>query len=495
MPRLRALAIVLAALSVLFTLAVILAMYGVLELPAEPHGAFAFGVLAVAFAASLAMAMITRSHWPASRIANIGIAFQFLGALCIALLEESARASASLSVVCVWILSFTLVPQRPVRAVVAAFGAASASLVAYGIDGALGLRDASLSMVVLCSVLAGNVVCATIAVFTNQVMYRLGREAADAKHLGSYVIVEKLGHGGMGEVWRAEPRTLIRPAAIKLIRPESMAGLPPHEVDALRARFEREVQATAQLTSPHTVAVYDFGSTDDGRLYYVMELLHGLDVETIVERHGPLPAERVVHMLRQACASLSEAHAAGLVHRDVKPANLYVCRIGGEVDFVKVLDFGLARNVSSAIRFTHDGAVSGTPAYLAPETAAHNTPDARCDIYALGCVAYWMLTGKLVFEAETGAAMAAAHMRDPVTPPSARTELPIPPELDELVLACLAKDPNARPQTMAELRRLLERIALRMPWSQDRALAWWTLHAPDVLRSAPRARGSVAHAA
>jgi len=321
---------------------------------------------------------------------------------------------------------------------------------------------------------------AQVSVFITKVMHGLGRQVEQARRLGAYELVEELGHGGMGEVWRAEHHSLIRPAAVKLLRRDLTARLPPGEREALNIRFQREVQATAMLSSPHTVAIFDFGHTHDGTLYYVMELLHGLDLETLVEKHGPVPAERVVYLLSQACDSLAEAHRRNLIHRDVKPANIYLCAVGLEVDFVKILDFGLVRNLRADVRLTNEGSVSGTPAYLAPESAAHNQFDARGDIYALGCVAYYMLTGKLVFEAETSAAMMAAHIRDKPTPPSENSELPIPPELDAIVLACLAKKPEDRPQTAEDLQERLDALVFATPWNQHRARAWWSTHVPDL---------------
>lgn len=474
-PRLRSVAIVLAALAVLFAIATTLRLVNGRFAPA--HDALPYLVIGFAFLMSSAMAAVTYLPWPATLITRIGLAFQIAGAFCIALIEEQGlRSAGSPSIVGLWILSFPLIPQTPRRAFGAAFGAAAATPLALLVSVAFGLADAQTSEQVA-AVTGSNVVHALLAIFTNRVIYNLGREVADAKQLGAYRLVEKLGHGGMGEVWRAEHRALARPAAIKLMRPEMLHGLPARE-NSVVARFEREVQATARLTSPHTVAVYDFGATDDGRLYYVMELLHGLDAETVVTNFGPLPAERVIYLLRQVCESLGEAHAAGLVHRDIKPANLYLCTIGRLHDFVKVLDFGLAHDATSNVRLTADGSVPGTPAFLAPEIAAHNTADARSDIYALGCVAYFLLTGRPVFDEDSAVAMMAAHLRDAAPPPSSRTELPIPRELEDLVLACLAKDPDARPRSMDEVRRLLDAIALDHRWNQDRAAAWWQTHAP-----------------
>ncbi|MFL5493083.1 MAG: serine/threonine-protein kinase [Gemmatimonadales bacterium] len=326
-----------------------------------------------------------------------------------------------------------------------------------------------------------------------RVVYGLGREVAAARELGSYRLEEKLGQGGMGEVWRARHRMLARPAAIKLIRPslarEGQAGAS----DEARQRFEREAQAIARLRSPHTVNLFDFGVADDGAFYYAMELLDGLDADTLVQRFGPVPAERAVHLLRQICHSLSEADSCGLVHRDIKPANIFVCRYGEDHDFVKVLDFGLVKALGDLTEagagLTRETFVNGTPAFIAPEQALGASDlDGRVDIYATGCVAYWLLTGQLVFTAETPMGLVLHHAHTAPTPPSSRVPLPIPESLDRLVLACLAKDPADRPQSAKELLRRLDEIELDCPWTEDRAHDWWDAHqftpAPAPVRSA-----------
>jgi serine/threonine protein kinase len=305
----------------------------------------------------------------------------------------------------------------------------------------------------------------------------------DSVRIGSYQLIEQLGSGGMGEVWLARHQLLARPAAIKLIRQAVAGG--GEESRALRQRFEREAHATAELQSPHTVQLYDFGVTETGSFYYVMELLRGMDLQRMVERHGPLPAQRVVFLLEQACRSLAEAHALGLVHRDIKPGNLFVCRLGREFDFLKVLDFGVVsqRTREAQVRVTTAGEVLGTPAYLAPELAAGDRPfDGRADIYALGCVAFWMLTGRLPFEGKDALSMLLHHSRTVPPAPSGFSEEPIPAEVDAVVLACLSKDPAGRPGTADALLERLESIRFATPWGEPDARSWWEHHDPEVLQ-------------
>jgi len=311
-----------------------------------------------------------------------------------------------------------------------------------------------------------------------RVVSRLGAAVRQARELGSYRLVERLGRGGMGEVWRAEHRLLARPAAIKLIRPEVLGANDPEARRLLMRRFEREAQATAMMRSMHTIELYDFGVSDDGTFYHVMELLGGYDLHALVGRFGPVPAERVVHLLRQVCDSLGEAHEAGLIHRDIKPANIYACRYGREVDVVKVLDFGLVKHVQApepgADLVTAGQLAGGTPAFMAPEQAlGEDRVDARSDLYAVGCVAYWLLTGTLVFEGATPLETIVMHVHAQPELPSRRADLPIPPQLEALVLTCLAKDPAARPATADELGARLAAVPLERPWTPERAREWW----------------------
>jgi serine/threonine-protein kinase len=373
-----------------------------------------------------------------------------------------------------------IAPSTPRKTLVAALIAASMDPLAIGLAYLRGLHVPSFTELI--ALYSPNYIAAAIAIVPAAVMHRLGRQIRKARELGSYELVELLGKGGMGEVWRAEHRLLARPAAIKLVRPESL-DVSGESADLILRRFEREAQATAVLASPHTINLFDFGVTNDGSFYYVMELLLGRDLETLVKEFGPLPADRAVFLLRQICHSLAEAHVRGLVHRDIKPANIYNCRMGLEYDFVKVLDFGLvsfARAAGPSLLMTADHSTTGTPAYMAPEVILGATDvDNRADVYSLGCVAYWLLTGHLVFEAETTMKMLMHHVQTPPTPPSRRTELPIPRELDDLVMSCLAKNPDERPQRADQLWQMAMSCNCGA-WSQASARRWWEMHLPEL---------------
>lgn len=321
-----------------------------------------------------------------------------------------------------------------------------------------------------------------VAVVISGVVTRLGEHIARARELGSYRLGELLGRGGMGEVYKATHRMLARPSAIKLIRPEMLGERGADAAKVAIARFRREAEAAASLRSPHTVELYDFGVAEDETLYFVMELLDGLDLETLVREKGPLPASRAIHILRQVCESLEEAHVRGLVHRDIKPSNIHVGRLGLRHDFVKVLDFGLVKSVGGPTDegslATAVGMTPGTPAYMAPEMALGDAVDGRADLYALGCVAYYLLTGSLVFEAATSIQTMARHLHDAPVAPSRRSELPIPEELDRLVLTCLSKKPEDRPSSAATLSRALAAIDVGKPWDEEQAARWWQVNQP-----------------
>ena len=316
-----------------------------------------------------------------------------------------------------------------------------------------------------------------VAVVISHVVTRLGQQVSREREMGSYRLGELLGRGGMGEVYLATHRMLARPAAIKLLRPETLAGRDGSSAQLAATRFRREAEAAARLRSPHTVELYDFGVTQEGTLYLVMELLEGVDLETLVRRHGPLPPARVIHLLRQVCESLEEAHRAGLVHRDIKPANIHVGRVGLRDDFVKVLDFGLVKSLTRKDETMASGAglTPGTPTYMAPEIAQGGEVDGRADLYALGCVAYYLLTGRLVFEGETAIQVILKHLEAAPVPPSYVAPGPIPPALEEVVLACLAKRPADRPPSAAVLAERLA-AAEAEPWTEEAAADWWREH-------------------
>ena len=382
--------------------------------------------------------------------------------------------------VAVWMMFFAvLVPARPSKALIASLATAvTVPLTLALLPQGPGLRDMSAMAFFEAWVLPYLIVTAT-AYFASSVLYRMGQDMQRAHELGSYHLEDRLGSGGMGEVWRARHRMLARPAAIKMIRKEILHG---HDAsDAALERFAREAEATAELQSPHTVNLYDFGMSADGRLYYVMELLDGIDLRTLVERFGPMEQERVVRVLRQVCQSLEEAHQHGLIHRDIKPGNIVLTRFALETDFVKVLDFGLVKRAAEltgeAASLSQTGQISGTPAYLAPEVALGEAMDGRADLYSLGCTAYWMLTGEPVFSEATAMKMVIAHVTREPPPLREHMVAPLSPELEMLVMSCLAKDPNDRPASAAELAEALDMIDLPQSWSAERAATWWQTHA------------------
>jgi serine/threonine protein kinase len=314
------------------------------------------------------------------------------------------------------------------------------------------------------------------------------RERAD--ELGSYRLVVKLGAGGMGEVWRAEHQLLARHAAIKLVRREALEN--PAHAALVQERFRREAQTLATLRSRHTIELYDYGVTDEGSFFFVMELLDGLDLAQLVRAHGPQPAARVIQLMMQACGSLAEAHDAGLLHRDIKPANLFVCRAADEVDIVKLLDFGIAHNLADPAlaialppltagatgtgdRLTAIGSVVGTPGYIPPEQATGGALDARGDLYALGCVAWWLLAGDEVYPGVNGDDLIRVHVTDPVPDLRALVRGWLPDELERVVLRCLAKDPADRPHDARALADELAAIAIpdEHAWTRVQAVAWW----------------------
>ncbi|WP_165071062.1 serine/threonine-protein kinase [Paludisphaera rhizosphaerae] len=297
---------------------------------------------------------------------------------------------------------------------------------------------------------------------------RLRRQEREARRMGQYRLIRKLGAGGMGEVHLAEHKFLKRPCALKLIRPGVVADARTLE------RFEREVRITAELSHPNTVDVYDYGRTEDGEYFYVMEYLPGLSLEDLVRRHGPLPPGRTVHLLRQVCMALAEAHDAGLVHRDIKPSNIFATRRGGVDDVAKLLDFGLVRIPDArSADLSGEGRIQGTPAFMAPEQATGDAEvDARSDVYSLGAVAYFLLTGEPPFAQGSAVAILIAAARDTVTPPSKRRP-GVPEDLERVVLRCLEKRPEDRYQNIRDLERALAACSSANEWGSERAALWW----------------------
>ncbi|MCA8999673.1 MAG: serine/threonine protein kinase, partial [Planctomycetaceae bacterium] len=318
-----------------------------------------------------------------------------------------------------------------------------------------------------------------IFVFTI-IVARLRREAQEAaieaKQLGQYTLEEKIGAGAMGEVYRGYHAMLRRPTAVKMLNLDLVN-------DASIARFEREVQITCKLNNPHTVAIYDYGRTPEGVFYYAMEYLDGVDLQTLVERYGPQPESRVIHILSQMCSSLFEAHSQGLVHRDIKPANTMLNHRGGEPDFIKVLDFGLVKALDDEkqAKMSSVGSLTGTPLYMSPEAIqTPNAIDARSDLYAVGAVGYFLLTGRPVFEARNIVELCNLHVSAAPDPPSQKTAQSISAELENALLSCLEKSLAKRPQTARDLANLLRRSPAAGDWSVAEADAWWRRHSREI---------------
>lgn len=367
-----------------------------------------------------------------------------------------------------------VVPAPPRHILLAALTSAMMPALALGLLLRLGMVRESPGYL---SVVVNPSLAAAFAYLAARVVHGLGREVAVFRELGSYRLEARLGQGGMGEVWRARHRLLARPAAIKLIRPDLAVSADPVLFDEVVRRFECEAQVIAGLRSPHTVTIFDFGVSTEGAFYYVMELLDGIDADALIRRFGPQPVDRVIHVLQQVCHSLSEAESRGVVHRDIKPANVFLCRYGEDCDFVKVLDFGLAKVLDGSLEvpdnITAENKARGTPAFMAPEQArGQGSLDIRADIYAVGCVAFWLLTGETVFTAENPVAQIVAHCTETPEPPSTRTDVPIPPGLDQLILDCLEKNPQHRSQTV---RELLGKLVEMDPgtWTRERSQEWW----------------------
>jgi serine/threonine protein kinase len=442
---------------------------------------------AAAVASSVAMVYLARtiSHRKQLLI-DLGSGYLVLQCLLISILTHwmPVPLVPRVSWVCVAILIYpAIVPNTPRKTLFVSLLAASTEPLAMGLSLLRGIEFQGGWLYVLWMSVP-NYISAFLVVVPVQIIHGLGQQVRRARELGSYRLEEPLGKGGMGEVFRATHQMLARPAAVKLIRPEILGSSSPGAAKVLVQRFRREAEAAASLRSPHTISLYDFGVANDGTFFFVMELLDGLDLETLVERFGPVPPERCVHLLRQVCNSLQEAHSRGLIHRDIKPSNIFTCRLGLEVDFVKVLDFGLVKAVDEGEReatlLTAPDSTTGTPAYIAPEMVrGDGVVDHRVDLYTLGCVAYWLLTGRLVFQAPNAIQLMYQHANADPVPPSQLSEFEIPPELDAVILACLAKLPEDRPQSAAELSTRLMQAMPAPAWTEELAHRWWNRHHPE----------------
>jgi eukaryotic-like serine/threonine-protein kinase len=453
--------------------------------PAAAPFSYTFGALGIVLT-GLVLFALPYLRWPDPVVAlDAGLVLQVAAGLFISISENSipytgAEPIRSSSSVAVWIAVFALtVPLSFAKALIAALATASMGPIGLGIQILLGnvpQPQAALWLVLFSPLY----LMAGASTLLGRLIYRLASEVKAAREYGGYQLVSRLGHGGMGEVWKARHHLIAREAAVKLIRPEMFETQPGDILAALR-RFEREASATAALHSPHTVSLYNYGLSDDGLLYYVMELLHGHDLETLVDRFGPVPAARAIHILIQVCDSLAEAHQAGLIHRDIKPGNILLCPMGTSSDFAKVVDFGLVQPMDSGRSIQSTQALGGTPAYMAPEVLAGKPPNPRADIYSLGCVAYWLLSGTQLFDAPTAPLMMQAQLAESPQPPSTRTDNPIPVELETVVMACLEKDPARRPASAPELSFRLQACPLERPWTRLDAERWWAEASPEAL--------------
>ncbi len=419
----------------------------------------------------------------ASTMFAVGAAYQVLVAICISTIETShgfdpKAPMLGISALGPWIFVVgVFIPNRPIWTLVTAMVQATVWLAAYYFNTArFELPPVPFNHLAVWPAI--NYLMAGLAWLVGRKLYGTAIDAERAVELGSYRLMSPIGEGGMGEVWEAKHQMLARKAAIKLVRPEGMSA---RQAEIAAKRFRREANVIANLQSPHTVYLYDFGASRDGRFYYVMELLDGISLQTLVSKFGPQPAPRVAQIMRQICLSLEEAHYYGVIHRDLKPSNIMLCKVGLVHDFVKVLDFGLAKSVTKTedvTQLTNEGVASGTPGYIAPEIAlGESSIDHRADLYAVGCVAYFLLTGTLVFADTNPVTMALKHVQSEPEPPSSRTELPIPPALEALIMKCLAKTPDERPKSAHEITVALDGCELDT-WTDAQAAAWWETHLP-----------------
>ena len=481
--RLGLLALITAGLVVGVELLQALAQPELARVLADPFTRLAT-LAAVLLAVALSVTQRYQLVTPATTL-TLGMIFEIAVAFAISMVETSVpftpgKAVLGISSIGPWLVFVSVViPQRPAITLAVTMTAATMWPLAYAINAMrFDFTHPPLGQLIIWPAI--NYLMAFLAFIAGKRAFGAMCRAQQAEDLGSYRLVSLIGEGGMGEVWKATHHMLAREAAVKLVRPEMIADSSARQADTAIRRFRREANAIASLQSPHTVYLYDFGVSQEGQLYYVMELLDGISLQTLVSNFGPQPPGRIAAFLRQVCHSLHEAHTRGLVHRDLKPSNVMICEVALEYDFVKVLDFGLAKSIERAdvTQLTIEGLATGTPGYMAPEVATGESKiDGRADLYALGCIAYFLLTGTMVFRDSSPVNMALKHVQATPDPPSQRTELPIPADLERVVLQCLAKKPADRPASARDLAEMID--ACNIPaWSDEQTRAWWQRHLP-----------------
>ncbi len=473
--RLGSIAVTLGAMTAL-TLPVRLLLVDDLVQYAPEHLRIVLASAGVALDVAMALACL-KSSASDSTILRLAYVYAVLRAATLALTPMSSAGPPLLTWALVLVVLLPLVlPPADRRSTVAVCLASLTQPLAHALLASAGYSVTPSEL--LASAISG-LVAAALGLIARDIVARYQVEAQ--RELGSYDLVSRLGRGGMGEVWAARHRFLARPAAIKLIPQMTKAG--SAEVTKRIRRFRREAQVTANLTSPHTVAVFDFGVTEAGIYYYVMEQLRGVDLQELVSREGALSPGRAAFLIHQACDSLAEAHDAGLIHRDLKPSNIFVTRQGIEADFVKVLDFGLVGlqapllSQSIDVAITARNMMTGTPAYMSPEMVLGESIDGRADIYALGCVLFFLTTGQMVFPSLRGNTLALAHAHEAPRNPH-ELEPSLPDDFVELVLMCLAKRPDARPKSAEDLQIRLAALDCFSSWTRDARKSWWDRHFP-----------------
>jgi serine/threonine-protein kinase len=448
-----------------------------LDRPYEPrlnHYVYAMSAGGMATLAFLWRGLLMRRPLPMSQLQRID-EFFLIGTgtiFCVsAVIAYDLRASAyiCLTYICLnVVLRATIVPSTGRRTAIVGTLACMPMTVGTGVLVYINHQDVPGPVYV-----GGGLLISLMAIFiatiVSNTLYTYRRQITEAMQLGQYTLDRKIGEGGNGAVYRARHALLRRPTAIKLMLPNLVDG------DTLD-RFEREVQHMSQLTHANTVAVFDYGRSPDGVFYYAMEYLDGIDLENLVRRYGAQPAERVVPILIQVCGALYEAHRRGLIHRDIKPANIILSERGDVPDVAKVVDFGLVKEIAANEGRSHTRGIMGTPTYIAPETVTDpDTIGAAADLYSLGAVGYFMLTGKRVFDGKTSVDICVQHVTASPVPPTkvAPEGVVIPQLLEDILLRCLAKPPAARPESAAELARMLRAVPLGDAWPEARATTWW----------------------